>query len=80
MATTMPMYIFYPCLEDGSSTSFEAFELDDDEAAFAQGEAVLAGHDSATHVMVWRDGEALDPIRRDPRASPMGAEVPPPGD
>jgi hypothetical protein len=62
----MPMYIFYPCLEDGSPTSFEAFELEDDEAAFAQGEMVLDGHASATHVMVWRDGEALAPIRRPP--------------
>ncbi|WP_372782005.1 hypothetical protein [Phenylobacterium sp.] len=71
----MPMYIFYPCLEDGSPTSFEAFELGDDAAALEQGEAVLAGHTSATHVMVWRDGVALDPIRRarlDVRQRPEG--------
>ncbi|MDB5498352.1 MAG: hypothetical protein JWP28_2383 [Phenylobacterium sp.] len=60
----MPMYIFYPCLEDGTATSFEAFELKGDEAAFAQGELVLGGHASATHVMAWRDGQALPPIRR----------------
>jgi len=65
----MPMYIFYPCQADGSPTSFEAFELADDEAAFAQGEAVLEGHASASHVMVWRDGAALEPIRRAPRGS-----------
>jgi len=60
----MPMYIFYPCQQDGSATSFEAFELADDSAAYEQGELVLEGHVSATHVMVWRDGEALEPIRR----------------
>ena len=73
----MSMYIFYPCLEDGTPTSFEAFELDDDEAAVARGETVLEGHASATHVMIWRDGEALDPIRRSPRDSRRTAGGPP---
>jgi hypothetical protein len=73
----MPMYIFYPCLEDGSATSFEAYELEDDAAASEQGAAVLAAHASATHVTVWRDGEALGPIRRDAAASPPGRARPP---
>ncbi len=69
----MPMYIFYPCLEDGSPTSFEAFELKDDEAAIAQGERVLDGHASATHVLVWRDGETLPPVRRPAPGAPEAA-------
>ena len=60
----MPMYIFYPCLEDGSPTSFEAYELGDDDAAREQAELVLESHASATQVMVWRDGEALEAVRR----------------
>jgi len=62
----MPMYIFYPCQDDGSATSFEAYELEDDAAAAGQGANVLEAHASATHVMIWRDGHALAPIRRDP--------------
>jgi len=72
----MPMYIFYPCLEDGSATSFEAYELGDDDAAREQGGAVLANHASATHVMVWRDGQALAPIRREDAPRPAGPEAP----
>jgi len=73
----MPMYIFYPCLEDGSATSFEAYELEDDAAAAEQGAAVLATHESATLVTIWRDGEALDPVRRDAAANrPRGPRPP----
>jgi hypothetical protein len=72
----MPMYIFYPCLEDGSATSFEAYELEGDAAAREQGEIVLDGHASATHVMVWRDGLALPPIRRDPRLTAGDQDAP----
>jgi hypothetical protein len=63
----MPMYIFYPCLEDGSPTSFEAYELADDASAQAQAELVLEAHDSAFLVKVWRGGVALEPVRRSPR-------------
>ena len=61
----MPMYIFYPCLADGSSTSFEAIELADDLAVHDRAKAVLARHASATHVRVWREGEPVDVIRRE---------------
>jgi hypothetical protein len=60
----MPMYTFYPCLEDGSPTSFEAYELADDASALAQAELVLETHDSAALVTVWREGLALEPVRR----------------
>jgi hypothetical protein len=68
----MPMYIFFPCLEDGSSTSFEAYELEDDAAARERAGQVLESHDSAVQVMVWRDGVALAPLGRPtpPRSSP----------
>lgn len=72
----MPLYIFYPCLEDGSATSFEAYELGDDAAAREQGESVLDDHTSATHVTVWRDGVALAPIRRDHARASVGPDGP----
>jgi hypothetical protein len=75
---TMPMYIFYPCLADGSSTSFEAVELADDRAVHDRARTVLERHASATHVKVWREGEPVDTIRRNRsrRAmSPAGSEA-----
>jgi len=69
----MPMYIFYPCLDDGSATSFEAYELEDDAAARERAELVLESHASAVQVRVWRDGVALAPLGRTPpprRSSP----------
>ncbi|HEX2817184.1 MAG TPA: hypothetical protein VHN39_12350 [Phenylobacterium sp.] len=62
----MPMYLFYPCRDDGLPTSLEAFELADDAAARDQACSVLAGHASATQVTVWCDGEALETVCRGP--------------
>jgi hypothetical protein len=76
----MPMYIFYPCLEDGSPTSFEAFELGDDDAARGQAERVLESHSSAARVMVWRDGEALHSVGRGPPDRADGPDGPSLGD
>jgi len=76
----MPMYLFYPCLEDGSPTSFEAFELEDDASAQARAELVLENHDSAFLVMVWREGVALAPVRRDPPGRGAEPDGPSPGD
>jgi hypothetical protein len=73
----MPMYIFYPCLEDGSPTSFEAYELADDESALAQAEVVLESHDSAFLVKVWRGTVALEPVRRYAHRRTDGPEGPP---
>ena len=75
----MPMYIFYPCLENGSPTSFEAFELGDDDAAREKAELVRESHVSATQVVVWRDDEALEPVRRDAPSEPAATERPSPG-
>lgn len=72
----MSMYLFYPCLEDGSPTSFEAYELRDDDAAREQAERVLASHASAARVTVWRDGEAVHAVGRGPPSRSDGAEGP----
>jgi hypothetical protein len=76
----MPMYLFYPCLEDGSPTSFEAYELDDDASAQAQAELVLDNHDSAVLVQIWRGVVALEPIRRSSPGRSAEPEGPSPRD
>lgn len=76
----MPMYLFYPCQEDGSPTSFEAYELADDASAQAKAEVVLESHDSAFLVMVWRGGVALEPVRRAAPGRVAEPEGPSPGD
>jgi hypothetical protein len=63
----MPIYTFYPCRSDGSSTTFEAFELDGDDAAQARAALLLEQHPSCAFVTVWLgDREVLaapDPVR-----------------
>jgi hypothetical protein len=56
----MPIYTFYPCRPDGSSTTFEAFELDGDDAACGRAALLLEQHPSCAFVTVWRgDREVL---------------------
>lgn len=56
----MPIYTFYPCRADGSSTTFEAFELDGDHAARERAAVLRAQHPSCAFVTVWRgDHEVL---------------------
>lgn len=62
----MPIYTFYPCRSDGSSTTFEAFELDGDDAARDRAALLVEQHPSCAFVTVWRgDREVLpapDPV------------------
>lgn len=49
----MPMYTFHLCQPDGSSGSFEAFELIDDTAATVKAVGLLKAHPTADHVVGW---------------------------
>lgn len=50
----MPLFTFYPCRSDGSSTAFETFERPDDAGALALAHRVLAEHGSSVEVVVWQ--------------------------
>jgi hypothetical protein len=56
----MPIYTFYPCRFDGSSTTFEVFELGGDDDARERAAVLKAQHPSCAFVTVWRgDSEVL---------------------
>lgn len=58
----MPMYTFYPCRSDGSSSTFEALELDTDIQAKDHAPRLLRQHPTCAFVTVWRgDREVLAP-------------------
>jgi hypothetical protein len=58
----MPLYTFYPCRWDGSSTTFEAYELEGDDAARRRAAVLKEQHPSCAFVTVWRgDKEVLPP-------------------
>jgi hypothetical protein len=52
----LPIYTFYPRMNDGAALTFDAVELADDQAAIDHCRLVLAEHLSATEVVVW-DGD-----------------------
>jgi hypothetical protein len=49
----LPIYTFFPRMNDGSALTFDAVELADDQAAIDYCRLVLAEHLSATEVVVW---------------------------
>jgi hypothetical protein len=55
----VPAYTFYPYLSGGSSLVFEEAELSDDAAAMAKGLQILAEHDSAAELEIWRGEELI---------------------
>lgn len=58
----MPIYTFFPCRPDGSSSTFEAFELDGDAEAQRRAAQLLAQHPSCAVMTVWQgDREVLGP-------------------
>jgi hypothetical protein len=58
----MPLYTFYPCRLDNSSTTFEAFELADDHQAQRRAVELLAAHPTCAFVTVWQaDREVIGP-------------------
>lgn len=60
----MPLYTFYPCTEDGASTSMEAFFLETDDNARPFALKVMAEHPSCAFVSVWHEARPVMVRRR----------------
>lgn len=69
----MVLYVFHICRADGSSPTFEAFDLDSEEAVIRRANSLLQQHLSCDHVDAWRDDEFI--LRLDRKAQPA---APPP--
>ncbi len=50
----MPLFTFYPCRADGSSTAFETLECPDDAGALERARRVLEEHRSSVEVIIWQ--------------------------
>ena len=64
----MPMFTFYPCRPDGSSTAFESIEVLNDAGALVRARRVLAEHSSAVQVVIWQGERRVGVVdrQRDP--------------
>jgi hypothetical protein len=60
----MPLFTFYPCRPDGSSTVFETFEEAGVTAALARAERILCEHPSAVQVIVWQGERRIGAVAR----------------
>jgi hypothetical protein len=60
----MPLFTFYPCGADGSSTAFESIECRDDAEALARARRVLDEHLSAVEVVVWHGERQVGALTR----------------
>lgn len=60
----MPLFTFYPCRRDGSSTAFETFEHATDGEALQRARRVLAEHASAVEVVVWQGERRVGAVDR----------------
>jgi len=49
----MPLYTFYPRLPDGTSATFETYDLVDDDASIARARRVAEDHRSCEAVAIW---------------------------
>jgi hypothetical protein len=73
---TLPIYTFYPRMNDGSALTFNAVELADDQAAVDHCLLVLSEHMSATEVVVWDGDRRVHGIGRGvPPRTPPRADV-----
>jgi hypothetical protein len=60
----MPLFTFYPCRPDGSSTAFESLELHDDDDAVVRARRVLEEHTSASEVIIWQGERRVGVVDR----------------
>ena len=60
----MPLFTFYPCRKDGSSTAFETFEQHSDDDALVRANQVLREHSSAVEVVVWQGERRVGAVQR----------------
>ena len=67
----MAIYTFYPCRDDGSAATFEAFDLSGDDDTAPVAATVLVRHPSATFVSIYEADRRIGQIRRGPAASDL---------
>lgn len=60
----MPLFTFYPCRKDGSSTAFETFEQGSDDDALERAGQVLREHASAVEVVIWQGERRVGAVQR----------------
>jgi hypothetical protein len=60
----MPLFTFYPCRPDGSSSALEAEVCRDDAAALFRARRVLDDHASAVEVEVWQGERRVGALAR----------------
>ena len=60
----MPLFTFYPCRADGSSTTFETCECPDDNRALSIAERVLQEHQSSVEVVIWQGERRVGALAR----------------
>lgn len=60
----MPLFTFYPCRADGSSTAFETHECADDTDAATRARRVLTEHPSSVEVVVWQGERRVGAVTR----------------
>jgi hypothetical protein len=61
----VPLYTFYPTLQDEPSQSFASADLADDTAAEAFALTVLHQHPACSHVQVWSGERQVCTRRRE---------------
>jgi len=61
----MALYSFYPCQMNGSSLSFETYDVRGDAEAFVQAILLLQQHSNAAYVAVWRGERSVCSVPRD---------------
>jgi len=60
----MPLFTFYPCRSDGSSSAFETIECSDDAEARVRARRVLDDHRSAVEVIIWQGERQVGALDR----------------
>lgn len=61
---TVPLFTFYPCRADGSSTAFETAECPGDADALVRARRVLDDHLSAVEVTIWQGERQVGALSR----------------
>ena len=71
----MPVFTFYPCRPDGAAASFEAFELDSDDAARERALRMLERHPSCAYVVAWQGDRQVHVETRRAAPRPPGPDA-----
>jgi hypothetical protein len=68
----VPLYTFYPLRSDGSSLTFETYDLIDDGAALLRAHKVKEDHPSCVRVAIWCGARK---VARQEFANPKGGHA-----